>query len=54
MTVQVGSIIVTGIFSYVSYNVWGMETAQGAFVALILTAGVKFVVLRAWAFATAQ
>ena len=52
VTVQVGSIIVTGIFSYVSYNVWGMETAEGALVALLLTAGVKFVVLRAWAFAT--
>jgi len=52
VTVQVGSIIVTGLFSYVSYNVWGMETGEGAFVALILTAGVKFVVLRAWAFAT--
>ena len=54
VTVQVGSIIVTGLFSYVSYNVWGLETAQGALVALLLTAGVKFVVLRAWAFATAH
>jgi putative flippase GtrA len=54
VTVQVGSIIVTGLFSYVSYEMWGMETATGAFVALILTAGVKFVVLRAWAFATAH
>ena len=53
-TVQVGSIIVTALFSYVSYNMWGMETATGAFVALLLTAGVKFVVLRAWAFAAAQ
>lgn len=52
VTVQVGSIIVTALFSYVSYEMWGMETATGAFVALILTAGVKFVVLRAWAFAT--
>lgn len=52
VTVQVASIIITGLFSYVSYNMWGLATAEGAFVALILTAGVKFVVLRAWAFAT--
>jgi hypothetical protein len=30
---------------------WGMETAAGAFTALVLTAGVKFIVLRTWAFA---
>jgi len=50
--VQVASIIATALFSYVSYSMWGMETAAGAFTALILTAGVKFIVLRTWAFAT--
>lgn len=49
--VQVVSIVLTALFSYVSYNMLGMETAIGAFVVLCVTAGVKFVVLRAWAFA---
>jgi putative flippase GtrA len=48
--VQVISIACTGLFSFVSYSVLGMETAVGAMLALALTAGVKFVVLRTWAF----
>jgi hypothetical protein len=31
-----------------------METAVGAMLALVLTAGVKFVVLRTWAFDAAH
>jgi putative flippase GtrA len=54
VTVQVVSIMLTALFSYVSYSVLGMETAAGAFLALILTAGVKFAVLRAWAFASLE
>ena len=48
--VQVISIACTALFSFVSYSVLGMETAVGAVLALVLTAGVKFVVLRTWAF----
>ena len=53
-TVQVISIACTALFSFVSYSVLGMETAVGAMLALVLTAGVKFVVLRTWAFDAAH
>lgn len=50
--VQVSAIALVSLFSFVGYSMLGVGAAIGSFVVLGLTAGVNFVVLRPWAFAS--
>jgi putative flippase GtrA len=49
--VQLTAIGLSAIFSLIFYNVLHTATPIAAFLVAVLTAGVNFVVLRAWAFA---
>jgi putative flippase GtrA len=51
IAVQLSALFLAAIFSYVCYNVLGMQTASAAFLVIGLTSAVNFVVLKAWAFA---
>jgi putative flippase GtrA len=52
VAVQLGAIALAAIFSYVSYDIFGMPALAAAMVVVALTSGVTFLVLRIWAFAT--
>jgi putative flippase GtrA len=51
VAVQFSALTLAAIFSYVCYNLLGLETAAAAFVVIGLTSGVNFIVLKLWAFA---
>ncbi len=51
VAVQLSALTLAAIFSYVCYNLWGLETAAAAFIVIGLTFGVNFIVLKLWAFA---
>jgi putative flippase GtrA len=51
IAVQLSALFLAAIFSYVCYNVLGIQTASAAFLVIGLTSAVNFVVLKAWAFA---
>lgn len=51
LAVQLSAIGLVSLFSFVCYDVLGVETAIGSVIVLGLTAGVNFAVLRLWAFA---
>jgi putative flippase GtrA len=52
LAVQVSAIVLVSVFSYLCYSVFGIATAVGSVLVLGLTAGVNFLVLKLWAFAT--
>mgnify|MGYP001249954410 FL=1 len=54
LAVQLSAIGLVSLFSFVCYDVLGVETAVGSVIVLGLTAGVNFAVLRLWAFAERQ
>lgn len=54
LAVQLSAIGLVSLFSFVCYDVLGVETAVGSVIVLGLTAGVNFAVLRLWAFAARQ
>ena len=49
--VQLCGLALATLFSYVAYGVVGLPTLVAAFVVIILTSGINFLVLRRWAFA---
>jgi putative flippase GtrA len=51
IAVQLSALSLAALFSYVCYNVLGMQTAAAALLVIALTSGVNFVVLKVWAFA---
>jgi putative flippase GtrA len=51
IAVQLSALTLAAIFSFVCYNVLGMESAAAAFIVIGLTSGVNFIVLKLWAFA---
>jgi putative flippase GtrA len=50
--VQICSLLLSALFSYVVYGSLHIATPLAAAIVVCLTAGVNFVVLRLWAFAT--
>ncbi len=52
LAVQLSAIALVSLFSWLCYTALGIETAVGSAIVLGLTAGVNFVVLKLWAFAT--
>jgi putative flippase GtrA len=52
VAVQITAIVLVSLFSWLFYTVLGVESVVGSLIVLGLTAGVNFVVLRVWAFAT--
>ncbi len=51
IAVQLSALALSALFSYICYDLIGMQTAVAAFLVIGLTSGVNFVVLRIWAFA---
>jgi hypothetical protein len=51
IAVQRSALALSALFSYICYDLIGMQTAVAAFVVIGLTSGVNFVVLKIWAFA---
>ena len=51
VAVQASAVLLTSLFSYVCYQMLGMQSWLGAFIVVGLTSGVNFVVLKLWAFA---
>ena len=51
VAVQISAVLLTSLFSYVCYQLLGMQSWLGAFIVVGLTSGVNFVVLKLWAFA---
>jgi putative flippase GtrA len=52
VAVQLSAIALVSLFSWLCYTALGIDTAVGSVIVLALTAGVNFVVLKLWAFAT--
>lgn len=52
VAVQVSAIVLVSLFSWLCYSVLGVATAVGSVIVLVLTAGVNFMLLKLWAFAT--
>jgi putative flippase GtrA len=50
VAVQLTSLGLATVFSYVAYGVVGLPTLAAALVVIVLTFGINFVVLRRWAF----
>ena len=48
--VQLCGLGVATLFSWVAYGVIGLPTLVAAFVVIVLTSGINFLVLRRWAF----
>ena len=53
VAVQLCSLGLAALFSYVAYGVVGLPTLTAAILVTVLTSGVNFLVLRRWAFAGA-
>ncbi|MEP7240718.1 MAG: GtrA family protein [Devosia sp.] len=51
VAVQLCAIALASLFGYVAYGVLGLPTVAAALLVSGLTAGVNFIILRAWAFA---
>jgi putative flippase GtrA len=51
IAVQLASVALAALFSFVAYGVIGLPTIVAAIFVAALTAGVNFLVLRRWAFA---
>lgn len=51
VAVQLSALCLAALFSFVCYTLLGMQTAIAAFVVIVLTSGVNFIVLKLWAFA---
>ena len=49
--VQLCGLGLATLFSWVAYGVIGLPTLVAAFVVIVLTSGINFLVLRRWAFA---
>lgn len=52
VAVQLSAIVLVSLFSWICYSVLGVATAIGSVLVLVLTAGVNFMLLKLWAFAT--
>ena len=50
IAVQLGSLAIAALFSYVAYSVMGLPTMTAGLLVICLTSGVNFLVLRRWAF----
>ena len=50
IAVQLASLGIAAIFSFVAYGVLGMPTMGAGLLVICLTSGVNFLVLRRWAF----
>jgi len=53
IAVQLASLALAAIFSFVAYGVMGLPTFGAGALVIALTSGVNFVVLRRWAFSVA-
>jgi putative flippase GtrA len=53
IAVQLCSLGLATLFSFVAYGVAGLPTLSAAIVVTVLTSGISFLVLRRWAFAGA-
>ena len=51
VAVQLTSLALATLFSYVAYGVIGLPTLAAAVIVIVLTSGINFLVLRRWAFA---
>jgi putative flippase GtrA len=51
VAVQLCSLMLVALFSYLAYSVAGLPTPAAAMLVIGLTSGVNFIVLRRWAFA---
>jgi putative flippase GtrA len=51
VAVQVLGLTLAALFSWIAYSVLGLPSLVGAVLVAGLTAGLNFVILRAWAFA---
>jgi putative flippase GtrA len=50
IAVQLCSLALATLFSFVAYGVIGLPTLVAALVVIVLTSGINFLVLRRWAF----
>lgn len=51
VAVQLSALCLAALFSYLCYAMLGLTTTLAAFVVIVLTSGVNFIVLKLWAFA---
>ena len=50
VAVQLASLAIAAVFSFVAYSVMGLPTMSAGLLVICLTSGVNFLVLRRWAF----